>query len=143
MAVLAIAQHLPEDTELLQAEYTAVLRAYHEAVARYRETAAGDASDPRVVLRHDMACAQLQAAEANLQALLHDARALGVPLVPVLEESDDREPLWKKLAGWAAWGVISWALIGVVVLNGRAQWAALGVVTLMGAAVWGLEVVRQ
>ena len=135
--------HLPEDTELLQAEYAAAIRRYHGALDFWEETSVTDLEDARQVLRHDMACAQLQAAEANLQALLHDARALGVPLVPVLEESDDRAPLWKKLAGWTAWGVISWTLIGVVVLNGRAQWAALGVVTLMGAAVWGLEVVRR
>lgn|GEM_PF-3698180 len=133
-------RQLPDDTALLREEYEAALLRFFQAATAYREMSEGDAEDPRQVLRRDMACAEAKAAEANLRAVIHDARALGVRTTPAI---DLRELPLVTLIGWAAWIVMSWSVVGIAVLRGLQQLVALGVLVVVAIAVLTWEGLRQ
>ena len=109
-----VAQPLPDPAAEIRAAYDEALTEYDVAWRQYQETSGGCMDDPRTVLRHDAACARLEAAENKLRAVLHDARALGIPLVPPAPQPDP-QLWWETTAG----------AVGVCVVALLVAWASL------------------
>ena len=123
---------LPDDATMLRQEYAVAMRRYREAMAFFHETSAAGAQQ---ILRHDMACAQLRAAETHIRAVLQDARTLRIAVAPVPELDQVPQMRVGAIWGWAPWIVIAWCVIGAAVLRGRWQIWSLAVMALVAVLV--------